>query len=53
MLGSQVCYGDFEAVAFMESLRRIGQDLYDRFVAHDEALERLMEACKPWLERDQ
>lgn len=52
ILGSQVCYADFMVVALLEGLRRIGQDIFDRIVSHDESFVRLHDACKKWMEND-
>lgn len=53
VLGSQVSYVDFVLASSMEALRRIGNDMYKRFVSHDERLRELHEACGPWFEGDQ
>lgn len=55
ILGSQVCYADFLIVSMMEALRRIGQDIFDRFIqaSGDESLRKLHEACQRWMENDQ
>jgi len=52
ILGSKVSYGDFIVVAFLESFRRIGQDLFDRLVAYDQSIVRLHEACRLWMKKD-
>jgi len=52
VLGSKVCYADFLIACMIESLRRIGPDLYDKFVEHHGELRALHEACKPWMEND-
>lgn len=54
VLGSEVCYADFVVAAMMESLRRIGPELYARFVQEDGegALRALHEACSQWMEKD-
>ncbi|KAK3720543.1 hypothetical protein LTR37_003592 [Vermiconidia calcicola] len=55
ILGSQVCYADFLIVSMMEALRRIGQDLFERFiqVSGDHSLRKLHEACQRWMRSDQ
>lgn len=52
ILGSEVSYGDFLVVALLESQQRIGSDLGERFLAVDESFGRLLEACKPLMEKD-
>jgi len=51
MLGSQVCYADFVIVAILQGLRTIGQDLFERFVSCAPELEKVWEACEPWLRK--
>lgn len=53
VLGSEVCYADFVIAALMESLRRIGPDLYEGFAEGRDELRALHEACGRWMERDQ
>ncbi|CZT16037.1 related to putative glutathione S-transferase [Ramularia collo-cygni] len=48
ILGSQVCYGDFIIAALLESVRIIGDGLFERFVGYDEQLRELHEACGEW-----
>lgn len=49
ILGSRASYGDFLIVAFLESLRRVGQDMFDRLVGSEETLKAVYEACREWL----
>ncbi|KAF2724507.1 hypothetical protein K431DRAFT_291599 [Polychaeton citri CBS 116435] len=55
VLGAEVSYADFVIAAFLESLRRIGPDMYEKAIGYDGtgALERLHGACKPWMGKDQ
>lgn len=53
VLGSEVSYVDFVLVSTMEAFRRIGNDLFERFVSHDERLRELHRACQQWMEHDQ
>ncbi|KAJ6441429.1 thioredoxin-like protein [Purpureocillium lavendulum] len=53
--GAEVCYADFVWVAFLEFVRRIGDDVYGEVLARtgDRAVhEKLMEAAGPWLKRN-
>ncbi|EMC91182.1 hypothetical protein BAUCODRAFT_127097 [Baudoinia panamericana UAMH 10762] len=52
LLGSEVSYADFVIVAFMEALKRIGPDIYDRVCGDEEALVAMHHATTPWLKRD-
>lgn len=53
VLGSRLSYVDFVLVSTMEAFRRIGNDLFERLVSHDERLRDLHKACEPWLRDDQ
>ena len=53
VLGSQVCYADLIIVSMLESIRKIGEDLYEKWVGDDEGLRNLHEACQPWIKDDQ
>jgi glutathione S-transferase len=53
LLGSQVCYGDFILAGIVESTKRIGGGLYEKFVGMEPQLKDLHAACKPWTENDQ
>lgn len=48
ILGSQVCYGDFILASMLESLRVIGDGLFERVVSYDEQLRELHVACGEW-----
>ena len=53
--GAQVCYADFVWVAFLEFLRRLGDDIFNQVLARTgarELHERLVEASAPWLKRN-
>lgn len=52
VLGSEVCYADFVIVSMMESLRRIGPELFEKFVGENEELRALHGACGKWMEKD-
>ncbi|GME45297.1 putative glutathione s-transferase [Neofusicoccum parvum] len=52
VLGNEVSYGDFIIVGLLQFAKTVGQDVYDRIVAHDKAFEDLYKACAKWLERD-
>ena len=53
VLGSQVSYVDFVIAALIEACRRIGSDMYERFIGYDESFRALHEACQPWMQDDQ
>jgi glutathione S-transferase len=53
VLGSQVSYVDYMLVSMVEAFRRIEDDLYEKFVSHDERLRDVHQACRKWLEDDQ
>lgn len=53
VLGSQVSYVDFVIVSMAEAFRRIGDDLFEKFVAQDERLRELHQACQKWMKDDQ
>lgn len=48
LLGSQVCYGDFIIVSMLESMRQIGDGVFERVVSYDDQLRELHNACKEW-----
>ncbi|KFA78585.1 hypothetical protein S40288_09087 [Stachybotrys chartarum IBT 40288] len=53
--GRDVGFADFVWVGFLEFLRRIGGDSYEEVMKRTGERgvhERLLEACKPWMERD-
>ena len=52
--GSELCYADFLICATVESLRRIGSDLFEKAmeVYDGDDLRKLHEACGPWLKDD-
>ncbi|OMP84908.1 hypothetical protein BK809_0000660 [Diplodia seriata] len=51
-LGTTVSYADFVVASLLHFVKLLGPELYDRFVAHDKALDDLYKACAKWLERD-
>ncbi|OJD32749.1 glutathione s-transferase [Diplodia corticola] len=51
-LGNEVSYADFIVASLLRWVKLLGLELYDRFVAHDKALDDLYKACAKWLERD-
>lgn len=53
VLGSEVCYADFVIASLMESLRRIGPDLFESFVDENAELRALHQACGKWMEKEQ
>ncbi|KAL9020062.1 MAG: hypothetical protein Q9185_002676 [Variospora sp. 1 TL-2023] len=52
VLGAEPSYADFIVVAVMQFMRAAGEGIFERFVGTDEALGRLYEASKQWLEKD-
>lgn len=52
LMGNTVSYADFILVSALHFTKVLGQDFYDRVVAHDKALDDLYKACAKWLERD-
>ena len=52
LTGNAVSYADFIVASLLQYVKRLGPELYDRFVAHDKAFEDLYKACAKWLERD-
>ncbi|KAH7323063.1 hypothetical protein B0I35DRAFT_407464 [Stachybotrys elegans] len=50
--GTQVTYADLVYVGCLQSVRRVGEDLFQRLVGYDESLEVLYNECKQWVERD-
>jgi glutathione S-transferase len=55
ILGSEVCYADFIIAGMMEAVRRIGDDLYDKFleVAGGGGIQAIHQACQKWVADDQ
>ncbi|TDZ16441.1 Glutathione S-transferase-like protein ustS [Colletotrichum orbiculare MAFF 240422] len=53
ILGSQVCYADFILVASLETLRKAGNGMFERFLEWDSCFRDLYEACLVWFENDQ
>lgn len=53
ILGSQVSYGDFIIAAMLESMRRLGEGIFERSVRYDASIGQLHAACKPWFEKDE
>ncbi|KAK5172856.1 uncharacterized protein LTR77_002976 [Saxophila tyrrhenica] len=55
ILGSVGCYADFMIASMVEALRRIGGDLYEKFVetAPDDSVQKIHQACQKWMEKDQ
>ncbi|KAH4075478.1 hypothetical protein HBH92_042280 [Parastagonospora nodorum] len=51
-LGETVSYADFIFVGMMHMIKRLDEDVFQRFLAYDPALPKLYDACKPWLEKD-
>ncbi|KAK1062154.1 hypothetical protein LTR74_010464 [Friedmanniomyces endolithicus] len=51
MLGSKPCYGDLIAVALLEGCRKMDAKKSERMVNFDGSFEKLLVACKPWLEK--
>ncbi|KAF2153937.1 hypothetical protein K461DRAFT_276998 [Myriangium duriaei CBS 260.36] len=51
--GHKPCYGDFIWAGLLQCSKRIGDDVLGRLVAADpEPHTALLEACRPWLARD-
>ncbi|KAK5111493.1 hypothetical protein LTR85_011840 [Meristemomyces frigidus] len=53
VLGSKVSFADFIIVGALQSLRRIDETVYARFIEQDGVTLRLNEACAEWLRADQ
>ena len=53
VLGSQVSYADFVIVSMIEAFKRIGEDLFEKFVSYDESFSGLHGACQTWMKDDQ
>ncbi|KZL77793.1 glutathione S-transferase [Colletotrichum tofieldiae] len=51
-LGDQVSYADFIYVGLLETMKKYTPQHYQRVVEQAPALQKLYEACAPWLERD-
>jgi glutathione S-transferase len=49
--GLEPCYADFVWVAFVQFVRRAGEECFERVVRYDE-IRRQYEACQKWMERD-
>ncbi|KAK0124742.1 hypothetical protein ONS96_008624 [Cadophora gregata f. sp. sojae] len=52
LLGKTPSYADFIIFAFLQFLKVIEDDLYQRLVKVEPVLGELYDVCKPWLERD-
>lgn len=50
--GSQVSYADFILVGFLEFVKKYALQHYQRIIGLCDGLDKLHEACLPWLERD-
>ncbi|KAJ0350455.1 hypothetical protein COL154_013259 [Colletotrichum chrysophilum] len=50
--GSQVSYADFILVGFLEFVKKYAFQHYQRIIGLSNGLDKLHEACLPWLERD-
>ena len=51
-MGNMVSYADFMIVAMLQSMKRLDESVFQRFVSHDEVLVQLFQACEQWLQRD-
>ncbi|KAL8969570.1 MAG: hypothetical protein Q9197_004267 [Variospora fuerteventurae] len=51
-LGAEPSYADFILVGMMQFMKAVGEGTFERLVGADEALGRLYEASKQWLEKD-
>ena len=47
-----VSYADVVLVTFLQFLKRAGEGLFEKWVAHDDAFSRIYEASKQWLEKE-
>lgn len=47
-----VSYADFIFVAFLQFLKRLDESAFERFLGFDEAIGKVYDASKEWLERD-
>lgn len=45
-------YADFVIVSFLEFLKVVDQEFFDRIVKVEPAFGKLYEACEPWLKRN-
>lgn len=52
ILGSRPCYGDFIIAAMLESVRVVGDGLFEKFVSYDQQLTELHAACSRWFEKN-
>ncbi|KAI4120318.1 MAG: hypothetical protein LQ341_007559 [Variospora aurantia] len=52
VLGAEPSYADFMVVAGMQFMKAVSEGTFERFVGADEALGRLYEASKQWVEKD-
>lgn len=51
-LGKTPSYADFHIVGFLEWCRCLGDGIFDRVIAVDQAYKDVFDACQPWLERN-
>ena len=52
ILGSVPSYGDLIIASAVQFFKALGEEHFERMVAHDEAIRGVWEACRKWLERD-
>ncbi|KAJ3951209.1 hypothetical protein N0V92_012388 [Colletotrichum tropicale] len=50
--GSPVSYADFILVGFLEFVKKYALQHYQKIIEQSDGLDKLHEACLPWLERD-
>jgi glutathione S-transferase len=47
-----VSYADFIFVAFLQFVKRLDESAFERFVGFDDAIRKVFDASKEWLEKD-
>jgi len=47
-----VSYADVVLVTFLHFLKRAGEGLFEKWVAHDDEFLRIYEASKQWLDKE-
>jgi glutathione S-transferase len=51
-LGETVSYADFIFVGMMHMMKRMDEEVFQRFLEFDPVFGKLYEACEPWLKKD-
>ncbi|KAF1815582.1 hypothetical protein P152DRAFT_390289 [Eremomyces bilateralis CBS 781.70] len=50
--GKTVSYADFVIVSFLQFVKTIGDDVFDKFVGYDQTFKDIYEASADWVKRD-